>query len=317
MKQSPILVTGGAGFIGSNLVDLLLAGGHDVRVIDNLSAGNLKNLEVARNSGDHFEFFEGDVRDFDFMKSACAGVRAIIHLAAQVSVQFSNEHPLQSAETNIAGFINVLDAARKSAVPRIIFASSAAVYGHPINLPLAEDSPLNPISPYGLEKLVNEQYASLYAEQHGLSCLGLRFFNVYGPRQDPSSSYAGVISKFFHKLKYDEPISIFGDGLQTRDFVYVRDVARICMQCLDVDAQGILAVGTGRSVTINQLLQAIANTTGRAAKLNHIESARGDIRHSALDPSRLLRIAGIPAPTVLEVGLENLWSWMLANETKE
>lgn len=312
-----ILITGGAGFIGSHLADALLAQGQSVRVIDNLSTGKLANLESAFRFRDRFEFVRGDIQSSECMVSACIGVQAIFHLAAQVSVQFSIQQPQQSAATNVSGFINVLEVARSNGVRRVIYASSAAVYGHPVELPLIEDSPVNPISPYGLEKSINEQYARLYSEQHGLSCLGLRFFNVYGPRQDPSSSYAGVISKFFQKIRHDEAMTIFGDGRQTRDFVHVADIARICTRCLEVEAQGVLALGTGHSVTLNRLVQSIAGAVGRPAKVLHANPAVGDILHSTMDPSLLWKTLGISAATDLDAGLADLWHWIKVNTDRD
>ena len=197
-----VLVTGGAGFIGSHSVDALLAQGARVRVLDDLSTGSLDNLRHVR---DRIELIEGDIRDPLCVARALQGITPVLHLAALVSVPASIEAPVHSHSINSLGFIQVLDAARLAGVERMVYASSAAVYGVPAHLPLNDASPVAPMSPYGLEKLVNDQYAALYGELYGLSSLGLRFFNVYGPRQDPKSPYSGVISIFSDRLRRHVP----------------------------------------------------------------------------------------------------------------
>lgn len=302
-----ILVTGGAGFIGSNLVDLLLSAGHSVRVLDNLSTGNLHNLWSAQSFVDRFDFIHADIENLDVVVKASKDVQCIVHLAAQVSVQYSLRHPVDSANSNVIGFVNMLEAARANKVPRFIYASSAAVYGQPAELPLSEESPVGPISPYGLEKLINEQYAKLYAEIHGISCLGFRFFNVYGPRQDPKSAYAGVISKFFEQIAKDQPITIFGDGHQTRDFVYVADVANACAKAIDSKASGVVCVGTGRSVNLLQLVEGIEAAIGKKAVVLHTEAVKGDIVQSAMAPEKLANALQATAGIPLQEGLRRLW----------
>lgn len=302
-----ILVAGGAGFIGSNLVDHLLTANHSVRVLDNLSTGSLHNLSRAQSFGDRFDFCHADIENLDAVVKASKDVQCIVHLAAQVSVQYSLQHPVESANSNVIGFVNVLEAARANKVPRFIYASSAAVYGQPAELPLSEGSSVGPISPYGLEKLINEQYAKLYSEIHGLSCLGLRFFNVYGPRQDPKSAYAGVISKFFERIAKDQPITIFGDGHQTRDFVYVADVANACAKAIDSKASGVLCVGTGRSVNLLQLVEGIETAIGKKANVFHAEPVKGDIVHSSMIPKKLAEVLQVSANIALHDGLELLW----------
>jgi UDP-glucose 4-epimerase len=297
-----VLVTGGAGFIGSHSVDALLAGGARVRVLDNLSAGHRDHLPADSAA---LDFVAADIRDRAAVDASLAGVDAVLHLAAQVSVQASVANPVESASHNVAGFLNVLDGARAAGVRRVVYASSAAVYGTPRVLPLDEGAPTAPISPYGLEKLIDDQYAALYAMLYGLAPLGLRYFNVYGPRQDPRSPYAGVISKFVDGALAGTGVRVFGDGLQTRDFVYVGDVAHANVAALRASATGVINVGTGASVTLLALLDALATAVGASAPIArcHEPAAAGDIRDSAMDPTRLHAALGVRAATSLAEGL--------------
>jgi UDP-glucose 4-epimerase len=297
-----ILVTGGAGFIGSHCTDRLLAAGHSVRVLDDLSTGHRHNL------ADHpqLTFQQGDVRDPQDVAAAIHGADAVLHLAAQVFVPTSIAEPVHSASINLLGFLQVLDAARRAGVKRVVYASSAAVYGNPTDLPLTEQSPTQALSPYGLDKLVNDQYATLFGQLYGLSCLGLRFFNVYGPRQDPRSPYSGVISVFADRLAKKEPLRIFGDGLQTRDFVAVRDVARACEAALFHTCTGVVNVATGHSQTLLQLAAAMGEVLGHTPELEHLPPRDGEVRHSAVTPTRLQNELGIADPLDLTAGLRAL-----------
>ncbi len=225
-----VLITGGAGFIGSHTADLLMEQGIPVRVLDNLSSGHRHNLP---NQHALLEFIEGDITDADAVKKAMNGVSHCLNLAAQVSVVASLEDPEFSARQNIVGYINVLDAARTNGVERLIYASSAAIYGEPPELPLSEDVTVKQLSPYGLEKQINENYADLYRRLYDFSSLGMRYFNVFGPRQDPKSPYAGVIALFVDRITANKPVTILGDGMQTRDFIYVEDVARANVAALN------------------------------------------------------------------------------------
>lgn len=302
-----ILVTGGAGFIGSHVVALLLSRGHDVVVLDNLSTGKKENLPECGHQGPRL--IVGDIRDAACVEAAVHGREAVLHLAAQVSVQVSVQDPPVSASHNLTGFVQVLDAARRHGVRRFVYASSAAVFGTPAQLPLTDESPAAPISPYGLEKWVNERYAALFSQLYGIQTFGLRFFNVYGPRQDPSSPYAGVISKFCSALASNQPLTIFGDGLQTRDFVYVGDVARVCADALEGGQHGVVSVGTGHSVTLLELAAALQRAAGTQVQLQHEAARAGDIRHSAMRPLALEQALGWTPQTPLQEGLEQLWSW--------
>lgn len=297
-----ILVTGGAGFIGSHCVERLLAAGHQVRVLDDLSSGHRHNLP------DHpaLTFVHGDVRDEATVRAAMQGIERVLHLAAQVFVPTSIEQPVYSASVNLLGFVQVLDAARRAGVARVVYASSAAVYGDPAHLPLDEQAPTHALSPYGLDKLVNDQYAQLFGQLYGLSSVGLRFFNVYGPRQDPRSPYSGVISVFATRARAGQPLTVFGDGLQTRDFVAVRDVARACEAALFSDATGVINVATGHSVTLLELIAALQDVVGQPIAVRHAEPRDGEVRHSAARPERLQRELGIADPLDLRAGLRLL-----------
>ncbi len=297
-----ILVTGGAGFIGSHTVDLLLAQGARVRVLDNLETGQRRNLPTR----EALEFRQGDIRVAADVVSAMEGITHVLQLAAKVSVQASVEEPVASGATNVAGFLNVLDAARRCGVSRFVYASSAAVYGVPAELPLTERSSVAPQSPYGLEKLIDDHYAALYGELYGLSTLGLRYFNVYGPRQDPSSPYAGVISRFADRLRGNQPLTVFGDGQQTRDFIYVGDVARANVSALTRSCTGVCNVATGSSVTLLDLIRTLGEASGVDAQVLHEPAREGDILESAADTTRLREELGVVAATRLLPGLRHL-----------
>ena len=304
MKQ--VLITGGAGFIGSHTADVLLAQGIAVRVFDNFSNGKHANLDAAALADGRLTLVKGDVRDSQAVDAAVVGVDAVLHLAAQVSVPRSVADPVESSTHNIAGFLNVLDAVRRHNVKRMVYASSAAVYGVPEALPLTEANTAKPLSPYGLEKFINDQYAALYFELYGVSSVGMRYFNVYGPRQDPESPYAGVISKFADGLEGAKPLRVFGDGLQTRDFIYVGDVARANALALQAGVTGVLNVGTGSSVTLLALIDAMKEAFGKSAVVQHMPPATGDIAHSATNPARLQQTLGWQITTPFVQGLRAL-----------
>ncbi|MPZ42646.1 MAG: NAD-dependent epimerase/dehydratase family protein [Betaproteobacteria bacterium] len=297
-----VLVTGGAGFIGSHSVEALLAEGARVTVLDNLSTGKRANVP----EHERVEWIEGDIRDAATVRRALEGATHVLHLAAQVSVRASLEDPAHSASHNIAGFLNVAEAARSAGRVRLVYASSAAVYGAPETLPLDEGAPCRPTSPYGLEKSIDDQYAALYRNLYGVSLLGMRYFNVYGPRQDPASPYAGVISRFAACIGADSPLTVFGDGRQTRDFVYVGDVARANVAALKSSYDGVLNVGTGTSVSLLQLIEALGRCAGRTPQVRFDPPVPGDIRDSAMRPEQMRKILGFVPATVLVDGLRQL-----------
>ncbi|OWJ97128.1 NAD-dependent dehydratase, partial [Pseudomonas sp. A46] len=254
MPDSPILITGGAGFIGSHLADALLARGHAVRVLDNLSTGKRDNLAL---DNPRLELIEGDVADAALVARAMAGCKGVAHLAAVASVQASVDDPVATHQSNFIGTLNVCEAMRQQGVKRVLFASSAAVYGqNGEGRAIDEDTPKSPLTPYAVDKLASEQYLDFYRRQHGLEPAVFRFFNIFGPRQDPSSPYSGVISIFTERALAGTPITVFGDGEQTRDFVYVGDLVQVLVQALEQDwlEVGAVNVGLNQATSLKELL---------------------------------------------------------------
>lgn len=299
-----VLVTGGAGFIGSHSVEALLGSGADVVVLDNLSSGKGVNLP----QHERLTLIVGDIRERADVAAAMKGCTHVLNLAAQVSVRLSIEDPPNSAHHNVLGFANVLDCARHEDVKRVVYASSASVYGDPSELPLTEQSAAVPLSPYGLDKLVNEQQAALFGRLFDTSTIGLRYFNAYGPRQDPASPYAGVISRFAAGIQAKEPLTVFGDGLQTRDFVFVKDIAKVNVAALSSSETGICNVGTGRSVTLLTLIESLGACIGHPPQVRHGEPLVGDIRHSAVTPARMNQWFSGIRPVGLAAGLPSLFA---------
>ncbi|CAD5108902.1 NAD-dependent epimerase/dehydratase family protein [Zestomonas carbonaria] len=304
--SSPILVTGGAGFIGSHLVDALLAKGHAVRVLDNLSTGKRANLPL---DNPRLELLEGDVADTALVRRAVAGCRAVAHLAAVASVQASVDDPVATHQSNFIGTLNVCEAMREAGIKRVLFASSAAVYGNNgEGQAIDEDTAKAPLTPYAADKLASEHYLDFYRRQHGLEPAVFRFFNIFGPRQDPSSPYSGVISIFTERALAGTPIILFGDGEQTRDFVYVGDLVRVLAQALELPVLevGAVNVGLNRATSLNQLLAAIRDVLGGLPEVRHAEARPGDIKHSRANNSRLLERFEFPEPTPIREGLARL-----------
>lgn len=274
------LVTGGAGFIGSHLVEALADAGCEVAVIDDLSAGRLENLATVC---DRIAFYRGDIRDEALLDRALHGCEVLFHLAAAVSVPWTVAHPVASAAVNEIGTLQVLEAARRQGVRRFIGASSCAVYGDGAGNPKKESMAAELLSPYALQKFVGERYGRLYSELYGLETLFLRYFNVYGPRQDSSSPYSGVISIFMsHAIRGTAPV-IYGDGRQSRDFVFVQDVVQANLLAAGFQpARGqVFNIGTGRSVRIADLWQAIRKVSGSELEPVYEAARAGDIRKSA------------------------------------
>ena len=306
MSDGRILVTGGAGFIGSHLVDALLARGHAVRVLDNLSSGKRANLAL----GDpRLELQVGDVADSAAVETAMSGCAAVVHLAAVASVQASVDDPVATHQSNFVGTLNVCEAMRRHGVRRVLFASSAAVYGQNCEgAAIGEDTPKAPLTPYAADKLASEHYLDFYRRQHGLEPAIFRFFNIFGPRQDPSSPYSGVISIFVERARAGRPITLFGDGEQTRDFVYVADLVELLLQALvapQVEA-GAVNVGLGRATSLNQLLALLGERLGGLPAVEHAAPRSGDIRHSRADNTRLLQRYRLDTPTSMADGLARL-----------
>lgn len=305
-----VLVTGGAGFIGSHVVDCLLDEGLIVRVLDDLSTGKLENLPFLEAG---LEFMQGSVVDKSCVAQACQNVDAVIHLAALVSVPASIAHPDQSAATNLLGFHNVLDTLRAQDFKgRLLYASSAAVYGVDVGRQgLTEaQAPGNLASPYAQDKYSNEMYAQLYSKLYGINSMGFRFFNVYGPRQDPASPYSGVISIFMDRCFADKDITIFGDGSQTRDFVYVADLVKTLRLALDSDYQGVLNLGTGVNTQVDELAEQVKSVCGATVTVLKEPERLGDIKYSLANVSLLKKVLGFVPETPIEKGLQGLKKWM-------
>lgn len=306
MSDAPVLITGGAGFIGSHLVDALLCAGYTVRILDDLSTGKRSNLPLNNPS---IELIEGDVADAAVVARVAMGCQSVVHLAAVASVQASVDDPVKTHQSNFIGTLNVCEAMRKAGIKRIIFASSAAVYGNNgEGDSISEDTPKTPLTPYASDKLAGEYYLDFYRRQHGLEPVMFRFFNIFGPRQDPSSPYSGVISIFAERAEKGLPISVFGDGEQTRDFFYVGDLAGILVQALQqpVVQEGAINVGLNATTSLNQLLAALSQVVGDLPAVTHLPARSGDIRHSRADNQRLVERFEMPEPTPLSVGLAKL-----------
>ena len=302
------LVTGGAGFIGSHLVDALLENGIAVRVVDNLSTGHLENLAHVM---DKIEFFNADIEDMATMEKITQGCDVIFHQAAMVSVPQTIEQPLKSAMANDIGTLNVLEAARKHRVKRVVMASSCAVYGDAPGLPKKETMDISPLSPYAVQKLTGEYYGSLYAALYGVETVCLRYFNVYGPRQDPSSPYSGVISIFMQKALAGEVPAIYGDGSQYRDFVFVKDVVRAnLLGALAEVAQGLICnIGTGKTIMINALWDTIKRLAHADTHPVHKEAREGDIRESMADISRANEMLAFQPAYSFDTGIGETFAW--------
>ena len=296
-----VLITGGAGFIGSHLAEHLLATGKSVRVLDNLSTGKRENLPAHPR----LEFVQGDIRDRSLVTDTARGMDAIVHLAAVASVQASVDDPTGTHETNFDGTLHLLEAARTEHIRRFLYASSAAVYGDNTRLPLVEEEILNPLSPYAADKLAGEYYLRFYHAKFGIETTAFRFFNIFGPRQDPSSPYSGVISIFIERVSRGEPVTIFGDGRQTRDFVYVGDLVKLLAQALShtKTAGQVINVGRGKQCSLLELLEALEKLTGKPVERRFAAARLGDIVHSCADISRLVRLLGKAPETDIVTGL--------------
>jgi UDP-glucose 4-epimerase len=302
------LVTGGAGFIGSHLTEALLEAGCRVVVLDDLSSGRRENLKAMEN---RIRFLEGDVRDFEAVDAAAQDCGAVFHLAAVVSVPRTVEEPLFSAMVNDIGTLHVLEAARRQRIAGLVFASSSAAYGDDPRQPKHEALIPEPLSPYAVQKIAGEHYAGVYGRLFGIKTTSLRFFNVYGPRQDPGSPYSGVISIFMDRACRDRAPTIYGDGNQSRDFIYVQDVVRACMDAAAFPNTGGMTfnVGTGRSTTINELWKIIGKLSGCRRLPEYAQSRAGDILHSLAKIERLRTVTGFVPRVTLEEGLARTFQW--------
>ena len=305
------LVTGGAGFIGSNIVDELVRRGHSVVVLDNLSSGKESNLASVR---DKIELSTGSVTDLAAVQAACRGAEYVIHLAARTSVPRSVEDPVDTNHANIDGTLNVLVAARDAKVRRFVFAASSSAYGETPTLPKVETMQPAPISPYGVTKYVGELYAQVFGRVYGLENASVRYFNVFGPRQDPTSQYSGVLSLYMLAVIEGKPPVVYGDGEQSRDFTYVENIVDETLRaCEATGASGkVFNGGTGARITLNQVLRQLEKITGTKIQAKYESARTGDILHSQADISLARKILGYEPSVLFEQGLKRTWDWYTA-----
>ena len=301
------LVTGGAGFIGSHLSEELVRRGHTVRVADNLITGKRSNLDRVQG----VEFLEGDLADVPFAESVVKGVDYVLHQAAIPSVPRSVKDPITSNRANVDATVNVLVAARDAGVKRLVFAGSSSAYGNTETLPKREDMPVNPLSPYALQKVVGEQYLQMFTRLYGLETVSIRYFNVFGPRQDPSSPYSGVISVFATALLENRSPTIYGDGEQTRDFTYVANVVDGVLRACDAPgASGeVINVATGGRISLNDLFRAMREITGGTVEPTYVDTRAGDVRDSQADITKAKQILGYEPSVGFEDGLRRTVEW--------
>ena len=308
MNFETILVTGGAGFIGSNIVEELVRQNARVRVVDNLSTGKRENLEAFSNK---IEFMELDICNLTELRDAMKGVEFVLHQAAIPSVPRSIEDPIASHNADLTGTLHVLWAAKQAGVNRVIYAASSSAYGNSQELPKREDLPAKAISPYGLMKYAGEEYCRLFSELYGLETISLRYFNVFGPRQDPSSQYSGVLSRFITEMLNGQSPTIFGDGEQSRDFTYVANVVR--GNLLACQAKGVAGkmynVACGKNVTLNQVVVSLNKLLGTKLTSNYSSARVGDIKHSLADISRAARDLNYTPFVDFDTGLKLTVEW--------
>lgn len=306
------LVTGGGGFIGSNLVRQLLAEGKSVRVIDNFSTGRKENLEGVESD---IEVLEGDIRDLELLDKAVSGVRFILHVAALPSVIRSVNDPLSTHDVNITGSLHLLVKARDAGVERVVLSSSSSVYGDTPVLPKQEEMRPMPLSPYAISKLCDEHYFRVFYQLYGLKTYSLRYFNVFGPRQDPKSQYAAVIPLFISAYQRGEPPTIYGDGGQTRDFTYVDNVVNANIACCtapDAAAGGVFNVACGDRTSVNELASMIAKLMGTDVKPSYEPARPGDVRDSQADNKQARALLGWSPSIGFEDGLRKTIDWFVS-----
>jgi nucleoside-diphosphate-sugar epimerase len=306
------LVTGGAGFIGSHLAEELLRRGETVRVVDNLSTGKRQNIAHIRP----VEFIEGDLADLDVARRAVKGIDYVLHQAAIPSVPRSVEDPITSNRANIDASLNVLVAARDAGVKRVVYAGSSSAYGNTPTLPKVETMAPAPLSPYALQKLVAEQYCQMFTRLYGLQTVTTRYFNVFGPRQDPSSPYSGVISIFISALCEGRPPTIYGDGEHTRDFTYVANVVDgVLRACTADNASGeVINVATSGRISLNTLFNTIRNLVGSTVEPIYAEPRAGDVKDSQADISKAKRVLGYQPSVTFEAGLAKTVEWYRSSQ---
>ena len=296
MKNSRILVTGGAGFIGSNLVKTLLESGNEVVALDNFITGKRENISAFSNCK-NFYFIEGDIRDADLCRKAVDGIDYVLHQAALGAIPRSIKDPATTTQINICGFVNMLHAAKDAGVKRFIYASSSSVYGDNKTLPKQEHLIGKPLNPYAITKYTNELFAENFYSLYGIETIGLRYFNVFGPRQDPNSAYAAAVPIFIERALKNMPITVYGDGDQTRDFIYVKDIVAANAYLAASDECGVFNVAYGGKQTINELVETIIRLTGSSSKVTHAAERAGDVRHSMANVAKLAATGFKPSYT--------------------
>lgn len=302
------LVTGGAGFIGSHIVEELTRRGHEVIVLDDLSAGKEANLSGVRKK---IEFRLGSITDLAVVRSACKEVDFVVHLAARTSVPRSVKDPLETNQVNINGTLNVLVAARDAKVRRFVYAASSSAYGETPTQPKVETMQPSPISPYGVTKYVGELYAQVFGRVYGLENVSVRYFNVFGPRQDPTSQYSGVLSRFMLAVLQGNPPLVYGNGEQSRDFTYIENVVDETLRaCEAKGASGmVFNGGTGAKITLNQVLKLLEKVSGKKIQAKYDPPRTGDIRDSQADISLARKVLGYRPLVQFEEGLQRTWDW--------
>jgi nucleoside-diphosphate-sugar epimerase len=305
------LVTGGAGFIGSNIVDELVRRGHSVVVLDDLSSGSEESLAGVRPK---IDLRIGSITDLATAQSVCVGVDYVIHLAARTSVPKSVKDPVETNSVNIDGTLNVLVAARDAKVRRFVYAASSSAYGETPTLPKTESMQPEPISPYGVTKFVGELYAQVFGRVYGLENASVRYFNVFGPRQDPTSQYSGVLSRFMLAVLKGEPLVIYGDGEQSRDFTYIDNIVDETLRACEASgASGkVFNGGTGARITLNEVVKLLEKITGKKIQAKYDPPRDGDIRDSQADISLARKILGYEPRVLFEEGLQRTWQWYKA-----
>jgi len=309
-KNVKYLVTGGAGFIGSNIVKKLLESNNYVRIIDNFSTGKKENIaEFLDNK--NFEFIEGDINDSKIIKSALKDIDFVFHEAAIPSVPRSIDNPFATNKANIDGTLNLLIASHEAHVKKVVYASSSSVYGNSIKMPKQEDDPINPISPYALTKFVGERYCQLFTKFYKLPTLCLRYFNVFGPKQDPDSQYSAVIPLFIKKIIKDEQPTIYGDGEQSRDFTYVDNVVHANILAMHSDISGeIINIACGKKTSLNDLLKHINQSLRKNIKAIYENARSGDVKHSLADISKAKKLIDYNPLVDTKKGIENTIEWI-------
>jgi nucleoside-diphosphate-sugar epimerase len=310
--MAKFLVTGGAGFIGSSLAHRLVKQGEQVRVVDNFSTGFRHNLD---GIWDRIEFLEGDLAEMPVAEAAVRDVEFVLHQAAIPSVQRSVENPIASNRANVTATLNVLEAARQAKVERLVYASSSSAYGDTEVLPKVETMPENPISPYALTKLTGEKYCVIFHRIYGLPTVCLRYFNVFGPRQNPHSPYSAVISRFIDTALAGGRPTVYGDGEQSRDFTYIDNVVDANLLSCKADAANgmFFNIGTGERHTLNELLGSLSVIIGNKLEAVHMDPRRGDVKHSQADIGKARRFLGYEPKVSFEEGLRRTVDWFRGN----